>query len=169
VLGRLAGLPTRVVVGFRPRGDGPVRAADASAWPEVLFDGVGWVPFDPLPRPDEQPRPVEEDFRSKPDDPPPSEVPEPTDQPTATPPAAAADGNAGGRRGPGTPVLVGAGTGGGLLLVGVLLLVLAGWRRNLTRARLERGDPAQRIAGAWRELTDALRLARHPAGADLAA
>ncbi|MEV0427853.1 transglutaminaseTgpA domain-containing protein [Micromonospora sp. NPDC050495] len=169
VLGRLAGLPTRVVVGFRPRGDGPVRAADASAWPEVLFDGVGWVPFDPMPRPNEQPRPVEEDFRSKPDDPPPSEVPAPTTEPTATAPASAANGDTGGRRGPGTPVLVGAGTGGGLLLVGVLLLVLAGLRRNLTRARLERGDPAGRIAGAWRELTDALRLAGQPVGTDLAA
>ncbi|MFJ6955342.1 transglutaminaseTgpA domain-containing protein, partial [Micromonospora aurantiaca (nom. illeg.)] len=78
VLGRLAGLPTRVVVGFEPKGDGPVRAADAYAWPEVLFDGVGWVPFDPMPRPDEEPRPVEEDFRPQPEDPPPSEVPAPS-------------------------------------------------------------------------------------------
>ena len=49
-LGRLMGLPTRVVVGFRtPAGGGPVTGADALAWPEVLFDGVGWVAFDPLP------------------------------------------------------------------------------------------------------------------------
>ena len=38
----------------------PGRAAARSgpatrcAWPEVLFDGVGWVPFDPLPRPDDR-------------------------------------------------------------------------------------------------------------------
>lgn len=169
VLGRLAGLPTRVVVGFEPKADGPVRAADAYAWPEVLFEGVGWVPFDPMPRPDEQPRPVEEDFRPKPEDPPPSEVPAPTVEPTATPPAAAAPDGRGRPGGPGTPVLVGGGLGGLLLLVGGLLLVLAAWRRNLTRARLAQGDPGRRIAGAWRELTDALRLAGHPVGADLSA
>nr|WP_245716481.1 DUF3488 and transglutaminase-like domain-containing protein [Micromonospora humi] len=168
VLGRLAGLPTRVVVGFQPKADGPVRAADAYAWPEVLFEGVGWVPFDPMPRPDEEPRPVEEDFRPQPEEPPPSEVPAPTEQPTPTPPAAApAPGRAQG--GPGTPVLVGGGVGGLLLVVGAVLAALAAMRRRLSRSRLERGDPGARIAGAWRELTDALRLAGRPVGEDLSA
>ncbi|MEU2987995.1 transglutaminaseTgpA domain-containing protein [Micromonospora aurantiaca] len=168
VLGRLAGLPTRVVVGFEPKGDGPVRAADAYAWPEVLFDGVGWVPFDPMPRPDEEPRPVEEDFRPQPEDPPPSEVPAPTEEPSATPPAAApAPGRAEG--GLGTPVLVGGGVGGLALLVGAVLAALYAARRRLTRSRLDAADPGERVAGAWRELTDALRLAGHPAGPDLAA
>ncbi|GIJ11616.1 hypothetical protein Van01_48300 [Micromonospora andamanensis] len=168
VLGRLAGLPTRVVVGFAAPGSGPVRAADAYAWPEVLFDGLGWVAFDPLPRPDEEPRPVEEDFRPQPEDPPPSEQPEPTLEPTASPPAAAAPGGPTDSGVP-TPVLVG-GTGGGLLLVVVALLVtLAGLRRAQTRARLHRGDPQHRIAGAWRELTDTLRLAGQPVAADLSA
>ncbi|MEU7794844.1 transglutaminaseTgpA domain-containing protein [Micromonospora tulbaghiae] len=168
VLGRLAGLPTRVVVGFEPKGDGPVRAADAYAWPEVLFDGVGWVPFDPMPRPDSEPRPVEEDFRPQPEDPPPSEVPAPTEEPSATPPAAAP---APGRNegGLGTPVLVGGGAGGLLLVVGAVLAVLVAMRRRLTRSRLDAGDPGERVAGAWRELTDALRLAGHPVGPDLAA
>ncbi|MFU8873171.1 transglutaminaseTgpA domain-containing protein [Micromonospora sp. SL4-19] len=169
VLGRLAGLPTRVVVGFAPNTDGPVRAADASAWPEVLFDGVGWVPFDPMPRPNEEPRPVEEDFRPTPDDPPPSQMPEPTVEPTATPPPEAAPGPQSDRGGLSTPVLIGGGTGTLMLLVGLALLTLATLRRNLTRARLQRGDPGQRIAGAWRELTDTLRLAGRPAGGDLAA
>ncbi|RLP97609.1 transglutaminase domain-containing protein [Micromonospora sp. BL1] len=168
VLGRLAGLPTRVVVGFEPKGDGPVRAADAYAWPEVLFDGVGWVPFDPMPRPDSEPRPVEEDFRPQPEDPPPSEVPAPTEEPSATPPAAApAPGRSEG--GLGTPVLVGGGAGGLLLVVGAVLAVLVAMRRRLTRSRLDAGDPGERVAGAWRELTDALRLAGHPVGPDLAA
>ncbi|SBT47061.1 Transglutaminase-like superfamily protein [Micromonospora narathiwatensis] len=169
VLGRLAGLPTRIVVGFTPDGDGPVRAADASAWPEVLFDGVGWVPFDPMPRPDQEPRAVEEDFRATPDNPPPSQVPEPAVEPTATPPAAAPPGPAHGRGGLSTPVLVGGGTGTLALLAVLALLTLATLRRNLTRARLHHGDPGRRIAGAWRELTDALRLAGRPAGGDLAA
>jgi transglutaminase-like putative cysteine protease len=53
VLARAVGLPTRVVVGFQPVRPGPdgvavVRAADATAWPEVYFSGWGWVPFDPV-------------------------------------------------------------------------------------------------------------------------
>ncbi|WP_074311819.1 transglutaminaseTgpA domain-containing protein [Micromonospora cremea] len=169
VLGRLSGLPTRVVVGFESTGQGPVRAGDAYAWPEVLFDGLGWVAFDPLPRPDNEPRPVEEDFRPTPDDPPPSEAPEPTVEPTASPePVAAPDGPAG-QGGVSTPVLVAGGSGGLLLLVGALLLTLLAMRRSLTRARLGRDDPGQRIAGAWREVTDALRLAGRPIGDDLAA
>ncbi|WP_431910422.1 transglutaminaseTgpA domain-containing protein [Micromonospora carbonacea] len=168
VLGRLSGLPTRVVVGFSSNGTGPVRAADAFAWPEVLFSGLGWVAFDPLPRPNDEPRPVEEDFRPVPEDPPPSEVPEPTVEPTQTPPQAgpARPVDSGGLS---TPVLVGGGAGGLLLLVGAVLVALAGLRRARSRARLSTGGPDQRIAGAWREVTDALRLAGRPVGGDLAA
>ncbi|MFF3869526.1 transglutaminaseTgpA domain-containing protein [Micromonospora sp. NPDC001898] len=169
LLGRLTGLPTRVVVGFRATGDGPVRAGDAYAWPEVLFSGLGWVPFDPLPRPDDEPRPVEEDFRPTPEDPPPSEVPEPTLEPTATPPAQAAPGGPVDSGGLSTPVLVGGGTAGLLIVVGAVLGVLVALRRARSRARLSTGDPGRRIAGAWRELTDALRLAGRPVGGDLAA
>ncbi|MET8282793.1 transglutaminaseTgpA domain-containing protein [Micromonospora sp. NPDC005174] len=169
VLGRLSGLPTRVVVGFESGGQGPVRAGDAYAWPEVLFDGLGWVAFEPLPRPENEPRPVEEDFRPTPDDPPPSEVPAPTLEPTASPePVAAPDGPPA-PGGVSTPVLVAGGSGSLLLVVGALLLTLLAMRRSLTRDRLVRGDPGQRIAGAWREVTDALRLAGRPAGDDLAA
>ncbi|MGW1451388.1 DUF3488 and transglutaminase-like domain-containing protein [Micromonospora sp. NPDC002411] len=169
VLGRLSGLPTRVVVGFRTGGQGPVLAGDAYAWPEVLFDGLGWVPFDPLPRPNNEPRPVEEDFRPTPDDPPPSEAPAPTVEPSASPePVAAPDGPPG-QGGLSTPVLVAGGSGGLLLLVGALLLTLLAMRRSLTRSRLVQGDPGRRIAGAWQEVTDALRLAGRPVGDDLAA
>ncbi|WP_245233521.1 transglutaminase domain-containing protein [Micromonospora parva] len=169
VLGRLCGLPTRVVVGFRTSGQGPVLAGDAYAWPEVLFDGLGWVSFDPLPRPNDEPRPVEEDFRPTPEDPPPSEAPAPTAEPSASPePVTAADVPSG-RDGVSTPVLVAAGSGGLLLVVGAFLLTLLAMRRSLTRGRLVRGDPGQRIAGAWREVTDALRLAGRPVGDDLAA
>ncbi|WP_346775864.1 transglutaminaseTgpA domain-containing protein [Micromonospora sp. HNM0581] len=169
VLGRLAGLPTRVVVGFAAPRSGPVRAADAYAWPEVLFDGLGWVAFDPLPRPEEEPRPVEEDFRPRSEDPPPSEQPESALEPTASPPAQAGPGGPTDTGGIPTPVLVG-GTGSGLLFVVVALLVtLAGLRRAQSRARLHRGDPGHRIAGAWRELTDTLRLAGRPVAADLSA
>ena len=54
VMARLAGLPTRVAVGFTPGevgADGAfhVRGLNAHSWPEVYFEGVGWVPFEPTP------------------------------------------------------------------------------------------------------------------------
>jgi transglutaminase-like putative cysteine protease len=51
---RVLGLPSRVAVGFTPgeRGDDGryyVEGKHAHAWPEVYFEGVGWVPFEPTP------------------------------------------------------------------------------------------------------------------------
>ncbi|MEO3818672.1 transglutaminaseTgpA domain-containing protein [Plantactinospora sp. B24E8] len=170
VLGRMMGLPTRVVVGFNsPTGTGPVHGADALAWPEVLFEGLGWVAFNPLPLPNTRPRPVEDEFKPEPEDPtPPPE--EATPPPEATPEASAeAVAAPGGGGGPGVPVLVGGGTGGLLLVLTGLALVVVGMRRAQRRRRLADGPPAQRIAGAWRELTDALRLAGRPVPEHLAA
>ncbi|MFI6763429.1 DUF3488 and transglutaminase-like domain-containing protein [Micromonospora sp. NPDC050417] len=168
VLGRLMGLPTRVVVGFQSAtGEGPVRGGDAYAWPEVLFNGLGWVSFDPLPRPETEPRPVEEDFTPKPQDPPPVQD-EPTPEPSAPPTVAAVPGT-GPASGSGSPVsvLAGAGSGGLLLVLTGFVVAVLTMRRGLRRRRLGEGAPAQRIAGAWREVTDALRLAGHPVGSHL--
>jgi transglutaminase-like putative cysteine protease len=54
VLMREADLPSRVVIGFThrpPDGNGAfnVTTADAHAWVEVYFSGIGWIPFDPTP------------------------------------------------------------------------------------------------------------------------
>src|SRR6266511_702993 len=172
VLGRLIGLPTRVVVGFRARPGTPaVRGADAFAWPEVLFDGVGWVPFDPLPQPNTQPRPVEDDFRPKPNpsNPPPSPAPTPTLSPAPAPSAHAAAPPAGGaRRVPVPTVLAAVGAGLAATTVGYLLVVPL-LRRMQRRRRLHSGDPPARVAGAWLEVHDALRLARQPAPEHLTA
>lgn len=51
---RSLGIPARVAVGFTPGTDaGEQRASvlgkHAHAWPEVWFDGLGWVPFEPTP------------------------------------------------------------------------------------------------------------------------
>ncbi len=51
---RVAGVPTRVVVGFASgeqvdKNTWAVRDEDAHAWIEVYFPGVGWVPFNPTP------------------------------------------------------------------------------------------------------------------------
>jgi transglutaminase-like putative cysteine protease len=168
LLGRLMGLPTRVVVGFQSAtGTGAVRGADALAWPEVLFEGVGWVPFDPMPKPDTEPRPVEEDFKppTEPPSEPPTEAPTASAAPSASAAAAAAPGGTKGQ-------LTGAVVAGGLstllvLLIGGTAAVILTMRRGLRRRRLEHGPPAERVAGAWLEVSDALRLAGRPAGTHL--
>ncbi len=54
ILARLAGLPTRVAVGFTPgdtdgAGNYTVRELHAHAWPEVFLGSAGWVAFEPTP------------------------------------------------------------------------------------------------------------------------
>jgi hypothetical protein len=137
----------------------------------VLFDGIGWVAFDPLPQPNTAPRAVEDDFRPKPatSNPPPSSVAPPTvsgtpPAPSITHPATAEPPVAADRR----PLLMTAGgaTAGAGLAYALAIPLL---RTRQRRRRLYRGDPAQRIAGAWREVLDGLRLAGRPVPAHLAA
>lgn len=168
VLGRLMGLPTRVVVGFQLQPE--VRGADAFAWPEVLFSGVGWVPFDPLPRPDTEPRQVEEDFRPKPEpsNPPPSEAPAPSPSPIVSASAAAAatlPSSSDSKRSVFTFGLAGA----AIILVAGYACAIPLLRRSQRRRRLAAGDPGSLVTGAWLEVTDALRLAGRPAWRHLAA
>ncbi|MBO3736747.1 transglutaminase domain-containing protein [Actinoplanes flavus] len=169
LLARLTGLPSRVVVGFTaPAAGGAVTAGDALAWPEVYFDGVGWVAFDPMPKSDTV-RPVEEDYTPpKPTPPPsPSDTPAPTAEESSAPPSAVVAAPTAG--GPST-VLVASGASGGVVfvLVGAALAVVS-LRSAQRRRRLTFGDPAQRITGAWLEFTDALRLAGHPVPSHLSA
>jgi hypothetical protein len=54
LMARVAGIPSRVQVGFTPgsqldNGSWEVTAHDAHAWPELWFEGVGWVRFEPTP------------------------------------------------------------------------------------------------------------------------
>ncbi|ROO83951.1 transglutaminase superfamily protein [Actinocorallia herbida] len=51
---RSLGIPTRVVVGYapgtrQPDGSYLVKQRDAHAWPELYFEGTGWVRFEPTP------------------------------------------------------------------------------------------------------------------------
>jgi transglutaminase-like putative cysteine protease len=53
-MARALGIPARVAVGYttgvvRPDGAYSVLGKNAHAWPEVWFDGYGWVPFEPTP------------------------------------------------------------------------------------------------------------------------
>jgi transglutaminase-like putative cysteine protease len=57
VMARAVHLPARVAIGFtsgRRVGDRfEVTTRDAHAWPEIWFNDVGWVRFEPTPRPDQ--------------------------------------------------------------------------------------------------------------------
>jgi len=51
---RALGIPARVAIGFtqgelQPDGSYKVLGRHAHAWPELYFEGVGWVPFEPTP------------------------------------------------------------------------------------------------------------------------
>jgi hypothetical protein len=55
LMARTLGIPSRVVVGFtqgakNDDGDWVVTVRDAHAWPELWFDGIGWMRFEPTPR-----------------------------------------------------------------------------------------------------------------------
>ena len=53
LMARSLGMPTRLAVGFQPGAfDGKVyrvSTKDAHAWPEVYFEGIGWIGFEPTP------------------------------------------------------------------------------------------------------------------------
>jgi transglutaminase-like putative cysteine protease len=54
LMARSLDIPARVAVGFLPGeqiepGQWEIRANDAHAWPELYFEGVGWVRFEPTP------------------------------------------------------------------------------------------------------------------------
>ncbi len=53
-MARSLGIPARVAVGYtwgleQPDGSRQVLGKNSHAWPEIWFDGLGWVPFEPTP------------------------------------------------------------------------------------------------------------------------
>lgn len=154
VLGRAVGLPTRVVVGFQPVAPGPdgvavVRAADATAWPEVYFTGWGWVPFDPVPGTDEGATSAsrrEVINRLATATPTPS-VPATTGPALPAKPRAATESAA--------PAAAGKPWFLALLAVPVLVVVVLGGLRAGRRSRLRRAG----ATGAWAYVLDSLLLA----------
>jgi hypothetical protein len=54
VMARTLGIPSRVAVGFtpgalQPDGSYAVSGRNSHAWPEIWFDGIGWIQFEPTP------------------------------------------------------------------------------------------------------------------------
>ncbi len=160
---RSLGIPSRVAVGFlRPdyTGDNTYvySSHDLHAWPEMYFEGTGWVRFEPTPPGRTGPVPGYTD-REQPSD-------TPTEQPTlrdplqeqnrfddqAAPPPAETPGDGG------------AGTGGarGLFVVvlGAALVLLLVTGPRLARAAVRRrrwaraGTPVEAAEAAWSEVRD---------------
>lgn len=175
VMARLEGIPSRIAVGYAPGrstgatvsvpGQGAlteyeVDSRDAHAWPELYFQGLGWVAFEPTPS-----RGVVPDYASQASTPGgastnenndglvPSNAATPAPTPSATPAPLPGLDSAGEAGHPLTLPLYGA---AGVLVLALLVasprLVRAGLRsRRLRGAPSSGGNPA---AAAWAELRD---------------
>ncbi|TWH01833.1 transglutaminase superfamily protein [Nocardioides sp. J9] len=160
LIGQQMGLPIRVVIGFKvPPGQGVVRGEHVTAWTEVKFEDVGWVPFDPTPPEDQKLR--------KPNDEP-NEEPQPQVlQPPRIPgePKEASDNlQQGDGERSNIDLLEVLGTILGIVLdiAKLALLTLPLWGvllyKFLRRRRRRRApDATARLTGAWRELSDRMR------------
>lgn len=171
LMARILGVPSRVAVGFQP-GDQVtaqgvtgyvVTSHDLHAWPELYFDGVGWLRFEPTPGRGDLPSydeaPAVDDPATPEDE---GATPRPTSSATPGAGPERPDEAAGG------PDLGGATAGGASPLPYVLggllgLVVLAAaapavWRlvvrRRRERAMRAGRDPAR---AAWDELRDTAR------------
>ncbi|GAB3601442.1 transglutaminase family protein [Microbacterium tumbae] len=173
-------MPVRIVVGYLPgrltdekRGDEfvySVMSDQLHAWPEVHFEGIGWVPFEPTATlgvaTSFAPAETEGGAGADPDAPEaPSAAPTtaPTTAPTIAPedrPGAEAGGTDTLRRLDPTPVM--------LIVLGVLLVLLlpALIRQGLRMLRMRRASGGDATA-AWTELRDTmLDLGLSPSEAD---
>ena len=178
-MGRAVGLPTRVAVGFTSgelRSDGRyhVLGRHAHAWPEVWFDGIGWVLFEPTPgrgAPGSEAvtgvAAAQDNGTAATDDPtattsPPTTVrPTVTTQPnrptsTTTPPTLAPPSSGdqgGGGPGRGTWIVL------GLLMVGAWMALMPTMVRRFTHV----GDtPSEQVVSAWHGAVGAMVAAGAP-------
>lgn len=181
VMARSLGLPARVAVGFTQgelRADGQyhVLGKHAHAWPEVWFDGVGWVLFEPTPgrgAPGSEAvtgAPAEQD--ASPTEPGSGET-APVGPTTTLGPVTPTTERDPLGQGPGTPssttmpvavVSGGAGDGGGPVGWILLGLALAGLWAALMPAVVRRvvrtgATPSEQVIDAWHGTVGALQLA----------
>lgn len=162
LLARTAGLPSRVVVGFdggnRVGDTVQVRSGDVMVWPEVKFDGLGWIRFNPLPdsarrskkndsvaagETEQKLEEAQKNAASQQRGQGPGNTPQKKPQRTAAP-----------DEGSPMPWWVFASAGVAVLLIGYVVAVLLA--PALRRRRRRTGPPAARIAGAWHQALDHL-------------
>ncbi|RUQ97593.1 transglutaminaseTgpA domain-containing protein [Labedella endophytica] len=175
ILSRMAGIPSRVSLGYLPGDrvgsddDGfvayRVGSDDLHAWPELYFAGVGWVPFEPTPGRGIVPSyAVEAADAAAPDDVPTgaaSQDPSSTPTPTAsTDPDEAEAGAGGSGRSTQTTAV------GSVLLVLVLLVIVvpAIVRTVRRRRRWDLARAESTVAPLWDDLVDAVLDLGYPVG-----
>ncbi|HJE50877.1 MAG TPA: DUF3488 and transglutaminase-like domain-containing protein [Tessaracoccus flavescens] len=171
LMAREIDIPARVIYGYRATGSAAVTGQQVGAWPELHFDGLGWVTFDPTPpvtntlEDDNVPKAPEPQPYIENPPPPPlrPEVPPPDEQlpiDPGEPPAQDA---------PIDWALIGAFvalTGIPLLTVVVPVAVVLGLKLRRRSQRRHHPVIANRVAGAWAEMVDRARdLGRSPSTA----
>lgn len=165
LMARVVGIPSRVAVGFLPgerQGDQwQVSIRDMHAWPELWFEGYGWVRFEPTPsiasppswtvqssttsgeQPGATPAPVPTETQAP--------APEPTPSAEPTPEVAAPD------QGSSIPWGRLAGVAGIVALLGALVctpMLLRNRRRSIRLSDV--GDQSQQVENAWSEVRDSV-------------
>lgn len=164
LMARSLDYPTRVVMGFAPEvdddgGEVVVTGDDVTAWVEVAFDEVGWVPFFPVPDETDVPQDQIPEPRTEPQ----PQVRQPprtdTEQDDLVTSVEIDDSDDEERDAAALPGwLVGALLAAGvplLLVLGPMLLIAALKRRRLERRRRAAAGHLA-VAGAWDELVDRL-------------
>ncbi|WP_194949833.1 transglutaminase-like domain-containing protein [Actinomyces trachealis] len=154
---RSLGIPARVVMGFDPSIDGDatqVTGTDVTAWVEIPFKGVGWVPFDVTPDRDNLPQQQTEERVSNPlpqvlqpplapQDPaelPPSyeDTQEPNDDDEVQQPHS----------------YLALGVAGGVLALLLPFALILGLKALRRRRRQRSHSAVERVEGAWDEVLD---------------
>lgn len=169
VMARTLGIPSRVALGFLPGSLVDTEADDARrvvtsndlhAWPELYFEGIGWVPFEPTTQRGDVPEYAEpdalEEVLDAPTDAPDVAAPLPGASPSAPGTPDRADLDAGEANGvaerAGVPPVV-------LLALGLFALTLlpATARVLVRRRRWSLVEQGRHPELAWRELNDSAR------------
>ncbi|MHA7264191.1 transglutaminase TgpA family protein [Arthrobacter sp. TMN-37] len=181
VMARAAGIPSRVAVGYTPgTTTGEVQAGrdgielrefavdsrNAHAWPELYFNGVGWVRFEPTPSRGVVPdyaQTITSPFSIRADDYD-SLNPSAADVPRGTPAEAeeagasgAADAAAAGSRAAAAGTAVAAG-----LLLALLPMLIRSARTAARRRQVQAGDGPGTAAAAWAQMTEIAGDYGHP-------
>ncbi|MCX7522084.1 transglutaminase-like domain-containing protein [Microbacterium sp. STN6] len=163
LMARHLGYPVRVVMGFAPKvkqGQSTVTVTgkDVTAWDEVAFAGVGWVPFYPTPTKTDAPQ--EQTTKPKIEPQPQVRQPPMTNQrqDELLTPVKISDKNPRDKQhGFNVPAWVwwtAGGVGIPVLLVVLIVLGVAALKRRRRRRRFASGPPHARAAGSWDELVD---------------
>lgn len=162
LMARSLGIPARIIYGYQLGDSEQILGSQAGAWPELYFDELGWVRFDPTPpearKPERHERPQPPEVNPPVDAPPPP--PKPVEAVPPDDPLQINSGEPPQEEGAinwatvGTVALI---TGVPLLTIVVPILLILGLKhRRLVRRRND-PDTANRVAGAWLELVDKAR------------